>query len=99
MRAKFGEYLSRLPMPHDHHAKELPLFCMENNLSSMTRLCDDEDTTIETVRKDDCSKNIIRSSKTNDSSCGHINFTTLMGLSFEHTRPACARASEQSLVE
>ena len=99
MCAKFGEHLHMTQMPYGYYEKELPTFYIENNLSNITHLCDGKDTIIETVRKDDSLKRRILSYKTNYSSCRCINFTTPMGLSFEHTRPSGARVSEQSLVQ
>ena len=86
-------------MPHDYFAKELPVFCMYNNLNKVAHLRNGKNVIIETVRSDDSLKRRIRSSKTNESSHRHMNFTTPMGLSFEYMRPVDARASEKSLTE
>ena len=92
----FGSYISMLPMPHDYFAKELPNDYVLHNLPNVTHLFDGKDIVIECVRKDNNLKRRIWSDKVHDSSCRTINFTTPMGLSFEHTRAVVARPSEQN---
>ena len=53
MWERYGEFLSILPVPHEHYAKESPAFCASNNLNNVAHLYDGKDTIIETVRNDD----------------------------------------------
>ena len=97
MWATYESYLSILVMPHDYYSKELPDEYRTKNLNKITHLFDGKDIITETPRKNDSLKRRIRSEKVHDSGCRTINFTTPMGLSFEHTRAVSARASEKKL--
>ena len=98
-RATFGSRLSLLPMPHEHCKKELPDERVSNDMSGMTHLFDSKDIIIETTRTNDSSRRRTRSSKVEESACRTINFTTPMGLSFEHARAVGGRGSEKQIVE
>ena len=54
---------------------------------------------IETTRVNNSLKRRIRSEKVHESAARTLNFSTHMGLAFEHARAVRARASEQKLVE
>ena len=91
----FGSYISMLPMPRDYFAKELPNDCVLHNLPNVTHLFDGKDTIIECIRNNNDLKRRIWSDKVHDSACRTINFTTLMGFSFEHTREVGSRPNEK----
>ena len=82
-------------MPHDHCAKELPREHIETSLNEVTHLFDGKDTITETPRSNDDLRHRMRSEKVHESESKTINFSTPMGLSFEHTRAIGARASEK----
>lgn len=99
MWAAYGAYLSILPMPHDYYKKESPEECKTENLNNVTHLFDEKDIIIEIIRNNDNLRRRVRSEKVSDSACKTINFSTPMGLSFEHARAVGARASEKKIVQ
>ena len=99
MWAAHGSYLSTLPMHHKCCEKELPEEQRENKLNKISHLFDGNDAIIETPRKNDNFKRRVRSEKVHKSAARTINFSTPMGLSFEHTRAEGAQASEEKIVK
>ena len=97
MWGTFGSYLSMLPMNHGYYEKELPEEHKENNLMNIAHLVDGKDIIIETMRNNDSLKRRIRSEKVHESAARTLNFSTPMGLSFEHARAVGARASEKKI--
>ena len=68
-------------------------------MTNATHLVDSKDMLIETMRSNDSLRRRIRSKKLCESAARTLNFSTPMGLSFEHTRAVGARASEKKLVQ
>ena len=81
-------------MPHEYYKKELPDEHISNDMNNITHLFDGKDIIIETTRTNDSLRRRTRSSKVDELACRTINFTTPMGLSFEHTRTIGGRGSE-----
>ena len=86
-------------MSHDYYEKEFPNDHARENMKNATHLFDGKDVIVETKRKNNNLRCRTRSSKFNESSCRIINFTTPMGLSFEHTRASGARGSDKKIVQ
>lgn len=99
MWGTFGSCLSMLPMDHGYYEKELPDEHKENNLMNVAHLEDGKDILIETMRNNDSLKRRIWSEKVHESAARTLNFSTPMGLSFEHARAAGARASEKKIAQ
>ena len=99
MWGTFGSHVSILPMHLEHYEKEVPDECHYFNLNKVTHLFDGKDIAIEKVRKDDNLRRSTYSDKVGNAACRTTNFTTGMGISFDHTRAVGGRESEKKIME
>lgn len=95
----FGSHLQLLSIPHNWYGKETPKDCLIHNLPNVTHLFDRKDIIVESIKSCKNLKRRMRLQKIYDSACRTINFSTGMGLSFEHTKEVGARVSEKKIME
>ena len=93
----FGLYLCVLPAHYGHCENKFPDELMECDLTKVTHLVDGKDMKIETPRNNDSLKRRVRSEKFHESAARVLNFSTPIGLAFEHARMEGARASKKSI--
>ena len=95
---RFGEFLSILPIPEDYFDKEVPDEYEDLNQGNCNTQTDGKDSLCDTKRQDDGKRRRFHSDKMKADAVRWINWSSGIGLSFEHTKAVGGRCSERELV-
>lgn len=97
--ARYGEFLSILPIPEDYFDKEVPDEYFEAGEEKSNSQTDGKDSHTDTIRKNDKMRRRQHSSKLHADAMRWLAWSSACGLSYEHTRPFGGRVDEKRLVK